>query len=72
MNLKERLRSIPLWASVLTLIHLVLKNWMGLDIPGWADISSEVIAILAILLGTAGRTNGSETHPADRHLRKGV
>ena len=56
--IRERLRSIPLWASVLTLTHLVMKNWVGLDIPGWADISSEIIAILAILLGSAGKNLG--------------
>lgn len=57
--LKERLKSIPLWASVLALVYLCVKNWAGFEIPGWADISSEVIAILAILFGTAN-------NPADR------
>lgn len=46
-------------ASVLALFHLVLKNWLGLDLPGWADISSEVIAIMAILFGAAN-------NPTDR------
>lgn len=59
MNLKERLKSIPLWASVLALVHLLIKNWIGIEIPGWADISSEVIAIMAILFGVAN-------NPTDR------
>lgn len=44
---------------MLALFHLVLKNWLGLDLPGWADISSEVIAIMDILLGAAN-------NPTDR------
>ena len=59
MNMKERLKSIPLWASVLALIYLVVKNWVGWDIPAWADVSSEILAILAILFGTAN-------NPTDR------
>ena len=59
MKLKERLKSIPLWASVLALSHLVMRHWVGFDLPGWADISSEIVAILAILFGTAN-------NPTDR------
>lgn len=59
MKMKERLKSIPLWASVLALFHLVMKHWAALDLPGWADISSEIVAILAILFGTAN-------NPTDR------
>lgn len=58
--LKERLKSIPLWASFFALIFLCVKNWAGFEIPGWADISSEVLAILAILFGAAN-------NPADRN-----
>lgn len=57
--MKERLKSIPLWASVLALVYLVVKNWAGIDIPGWADISTEVIAVLTILFGAAN-------NPTDR------
>lgn len=57
--MKERLKSIPLWASVLALVYLMVKNWVGLEIPGWADISTEVIAILTILFGAAN-------NPTDR------
>lgn len=56
----ERLKSVPLWASVLALVYLVAKNWVGLEIPAWADISSEIIAILTILFGTAN-------NPTDRN-----
>lgn len=59
MRMKERLRSVPLWASVLALFHLVMKNWIGLELPGWADISTEIIAIMAILFGAAN-------NPTDR------
>lgn len=51
--MKERLKSIPLWASVLALVYLMVKNWVGLEIPGWADISTEIIAILTVLFGAA-------------------
>jgi len=44
---------------VLALVHLLIKNWIGIEIPGWADISSEVIAIMAILFGVAN-------NPTDR------
>lgn len=60
MNIKERLKSIPLWASVLCLIGLIAKRWIGFDIPGWADISTEILFLLGILFGTAN-------NPTDRH-----
>lgn len=53
MDLKNRLKSIPLWGSVLALVYLVARNWFGLDIPAWADISTEILAILTILFGAA-------------------
>lgn len=56
----DRLKSIPLWASVLALIYLCVKNWAGVEIPGWADISTEIIAILTILFGAAN-------NPTDRN-----
>ena len=49
----ERLKSIPLVTSVLALIYLVTKYWVGIDIPGWADISTEILAICTILFGVA-------------------
>lgn len=53
MDIKNRLKSIPFWTSVLALIYLVVKNWFGLEIPAWADISSQIIAILTIIFGAA-------------------
>lgn len=50
---QNRYKSIPLWTSVLALIYLIAKNWFGIDIPAWADITSEILSIIAILLGTA-------------------
>ncbi|MBP3447742.1 MAG: hypothetical protein J6K51_01830 [Clostridia bacterium] len=49
----ERLKSIPLWSASLALVYLIVKNWFGVDIPAWADISSQIIAILTILFGVA-------------------
>lgn len=49
----ERLKSIPLWSAVLALVYLIVKNWVGVDIPGWADVSAQIIAILTILFGVA-------------------
>ncbi len=49
----KRLKSKPLWAAVLALIYLVAKEWFGVEIPGWAEISAEIIAILTIIFGVA-------------------
>ena len=56
----KRLKSIPLWSAVLALIYLIVKHWWGIEIPGWVDISSEIIAILTILFGVAN-------NPTDRN-----
>ncbi|MBQ4146316.1 MAG: hypothetical protein IJD36_06800 [Clostridia bacterium] len=55
----KRLKSIPLWTAILALVYLIAKNWFGFEIPGWADISTEIIAILSIIFGIAN-------NPADR------
>lgn len=52
-NMIHRLKSIPLWTGILALVYLIAKNWFGIEIPAWADISSEIIAILAIVFGVA-------------------
>ena len=49
----KRLKSIPLITAVLALFYLVMKNWFGIDIPAWADISTEIVAICTILFGVA-------------------
>lgn len=49
----NRLKSIPLWSAVLALIYLIVKNWLGIEITAWADISTQIIAILTILFGVA-------------------
>ena len=56
----QRLKSIPLWTAVLALIYLVVVNWFHVEIPAWADISTQILAILAILFGV---TN----NPADKN-----
>ena len=56
----QRLKSIPLITAVLALVYLIMKNWFGIDIPAWTDISSEIIAIFAILFGIAN-------NPADKN-----
>lgn len=58
--MRERLKSIPLWSAFLALIYLIVKNWCGVDIPAWADISTQIIAILTILFGVAN-------NPTDRN-----
>lgn len=49
----KRLKSIPLWSAILALVYLIINNWFGIDIPAWADISTQIIAILTILFGVA-------------------
>lgn len=51
--MSNRLTSIPLWSAILALIYLIVKNWVGIEIPAWADISTQIIAILTILFGVA-------------------
>ena len=58
--MENRLKSIPLWSAILALVYLIVKNWVGFEIPAWADISSQFIAILTILFGVANNpTNKS-------------
>ena len=57
--MRERLKSIPLWTSVFAIVYLIAKNWIGLEIPAWADISTEILAALAIVFGAAN-------NPTDR------
>lgn len=56
----KRLKSIPLWSAVLALIYLIFKNYLGVELAGWQDISAQVIAILTILFGIAN-------NPADKN-----
>ena len=49
----QRFKSIPLWTAVLALIYLIAKDWIGIELRGWTDISTQIIAILTILLGVA-------------------
>ncbi|MBQ8525970.1 MAG: holin [Clostridia bacterium] len=49
----NRLKSIPLWSAILALIYLVSQNWFNFEIPGWTDISTEIIAILVVMFGVA-------------------
>ncbi len=60
MEMKDRLKSIPLWGAVLSLVYLVAKNWFGIEIPGWADITTQVLAIIAILFGVANNPTDRE------------
>ena len=52
-NMLKRLKSIPLWSAVLGLIYLIFKNYLNIELAGWQEISSEIIAILTILFGIA-------------------
>ncbi len=47
--MSSKLKSAPLWAAILTLIYLILKNWVGFEIPAWNDISAQIIAVLTIV-----------------------
>ena len=58
--MKERLKSIPLWAAVLALVYLILTKWCGINIPAWSEISTEIIAILTILFGVANNPTNKD------------
>ncbi len=45
------LKNASLWSAILSLIYLIVKNWIGYDLPGWNDISTQITAILSIVLG---------------------
>ena len=45
----KTLKNISLWTAVLTLIYLIAKNWLGIEIPAWKDISAQVMTILSIV-----------------------
>ena len=45
------LKSASLWGAVLTLVYLVVKNWVGIDVPAWDDISAQIVEILGIIWG---------------------
>ena len=47
----KTLKSAPLWSGILTLTYLIVKNWIGIEIPGWNDISSQIVTILSIIWG---------------------
>ena len=48
---KTLLKSVPLWSAVLTLFYLITKHWIGVEVPAWKDISTQIVAILSIVLG---------------------
>ena len=48
--MKKTLKSVPLWSAVLTLVYLIVKNWIGIELPAWDDISTQMMAILSIIL----------------------
>jgi uncharacterized membrane protein len=50
-TIQSRWKSPVLWAGIASVIYLVAKNWFGFEIPAWADISSEIIAILTLIVG---------------------
>lgn len=47
----KTLKNASLWSAVLMLIYLVVKNWIGVEIPAWNDISTQIVAILSIIWG---------------------
>lgn len=47
----KTLKNAPLWGAILTLIYLIVKNWIGIDVPAWSDISAQIVAILSIIWG---------------------
>jgi len=44
---QSRLKSPVLWVAIFSLIALVAKNWIGFDIPGWDEITTGILAVLA-------------------------
>lgn len=45
------LKNASLWSAVLTLIYLIVKNWIGIDVPAWDDISVQIVTVLTIIFG---------------------
>lgn len=49
--MSKGLKSVSLWSAILTLTYLIVKNWVGIDVPAWDDISTQIVAILGIIWG---------------------
>lgn len=49
--MSKALKNVSLWSAVLTLVYLVVKHWFGIEVPAWKDISTQIVAILSIVLG---------------------
>ena len=47
----NKLKNASLWSAILALTYLILKNWVGFEIPAWNDISAQLIAVLTIVFG---------------------
>lgn len=45
----KTLKSASLWSAVLTLSYLIIKNWIGIEIPAWNDISAQIVTILSVV-----------------------
>ncbi len=47
--MKKLLKNAPLWGAVLTLTYLIIKNWIGIEVPAWNDIYEQIETILSIV-----------------------
>jgi uncharacterized membrane protein len=51
INSQNRFKSPVLWSSIASVIYMISRYWFNFDIPNWADISTQMIAILSISFG---------------------
>lgn len=49
--MQKILKNTSLWGAVLTLTYLIVKNWVGIEVPAWNDIYSQIVAIISIFCG---------------------
>ncbi len=49
--MQKILKNVSLWGAVLTLTYLIIKNWIGIEVPAWDDIYEQIVAILSIVCG---------------------
>ena len=49
--MQKILKNASLWGAVLTLTYLIIKNWIGIEVPAWNDIYAQIVAILSIVCG---------------------
>lgn len=58
--IKEKMKSWPMWAAILSLIFFITKEWVGIEIPEW-DMFVNILLNLLIAFGIVNNPNSRDT-----------